>query len=151
MDNSVSKDALRMREYRKSQQYKDKDKENERREKRKLYKRRKRLEKGCTPREIINLRTAIKNIPKPLTVLDLINNEQKNYWIEQRKTPEGRAAYAKHLYNTILSTRLMQKEKRQRNKFKERNLYVEKITKKQLLNRCALFNYCCAYTRTYSG
>ena len=43
MDNSVSKDALRMREYRKSQQYKDK--ENERREKRKLYKRRKRLEK----------------------------------------------------------------------------------------------------------
>ena len=110
------------------------------REKRREYKRKIRLEKGCVPREILSLRTAIKNIPQAPTVLDLIKTQQKEYWIERRKTPEGRADYTKHLYNTSVSTRLMQKEKRQRNKFKERNLYVEKITKKELLNRCSLFS-----------
>tara|TARA_R100000781_G_scaffold113988_1_gene83745 strand:- start:58 stop:792 length:735 start_codon:yes stop_codon:yes gene_type:complete len=121
------------------------------REKRREYKRKIRLEKGCVPREILSLRTAIKNIPQAPTVLDLVKTQQKEYWIERRKTPEGRADYTKHLYNTNVSTRLMQKEKRQRNKFKERNLYVEKITKKELLNRCALFNYCCAYCGKPAG
>ena len=39
----------------------------------------------------------------------------------------------------------MMKEKRHRNKFMEANLYVEKITPKQFMARCAAFNFCCAY------
>ena len=149
MNNSISKDARRMREYRKSQQYKDK--ENERREKRKLYKRRKRLEKGCTLREIINLRIAIKNIPKPLTVLDLIKKEQKNYWIERRKTNEGKAEYQKHLYYSNITNNIMHKEKTQRNKFRDSGNYVEHISAQKIINRFALFNNCCAYCGSFEG
>ena len=149
MDNTVSKDAHRMREYRKSQQYKDKA--SERREKRKLYKRELRRKKGCELKENITLWSAIKNMPKPLTVLDLIVNEQKNYWIERRKTNEGKAEYQKHLYNTNINTRIIQKEKRQRNKFKDSGNYVEHISVKQIQNRFKLFNYCCAYCGSFEG
>ena len=149
MDNSVSKDAHRMREYRKSQQYKDKA--SERREKRKLYKRELRRKKGCELKENITLYSAIKNMPKPLTVLDLIVNEQKNYWIERRKTNEGKAEYQKHLYNTNINTRIIQKEKRQRNKFKDSGNYVEHISAKQIQNRFKLFKYCCAYCGSFEG
>jgi len=139
------------REYRQSEKYKERRKDPIEREKRKLYKRRKRLEKGCLLREIISLKTAIKNLKKAPTVLDLVKTQQKEYWIERRKTPAGRAEYQKHLYNTNLASRLMHKEKRQRNKFKEKGLFVEKITQKQLINRCALFNYCCAYCGKPAG
>tara|TARA_R100001440_G_C2486844_1_gene114343 strand:- start:65 stop:754 length:690 start_codon:yes stop_codon:yes gene_type:complete len=149
MDNSLSKDAHRMREYRKSQQYKDKA--SERREKRKLYKRELRRKKGCELKENITLYSAIKNMPKPLTVLDLIVNEQKNYWIERRKTNEGKAEYQKHLYNTNINTRIIQKEKRQRNKFKDSGNYVEHISAKQIQNRFKLFKYCCAYCGSFEG
>ena len=143
MDNSVSKDALRMREYRKSQQYKDKA--SERREKRKLYKRELRKRKGIKTLEEKKILQHINNIRKPLSVLDLVNLEQRNYWIEKRKTQKGRAEYIKYLYNTLITYRLMMKEKRHRNKFMEANLYVEKITPKQFMARCAAFNFCCAY------
>ena len=143
MDNSISKDALRMREYRKSQQYKDK--ENERREKRKLYKRELRKRKGIKTLEEKKLLQHIKNIRKPLSVVDLINLEQKNYWLNRRKTAKGKAEYTKYKYDTNIVYRLLKKEQRQRNKFMESNLYVEKITPKQFMARCAAFNFCCAY------
>lgn len=139
------------REYRKSDQYKKLRNDPIRREKRKLYKRKKRLEAGCELRENLTLWAAIKNIKKAPTTLDLVKTQQKEYWRERRKTPDGRAEYTKYLYDTNLSTRLMHKEKRQRNKFKEKALFVEKITQKQLINRCALFNYCCAYCGKPAG
>ena len=149
--NNREKCIEKAREYRQSEKYKKRRKDPIEREKRKLYKRKKRLEKGIPTREILSLRTAIKNLKKAPTVLDLVKTQQKEYWIERRKTPEGKAEYQKHLYNTNLASRLMHKEKRQRNKFKEKELFVEKITQKQLINRCALFNYCCAYCGKPAG
>ena len=139
--------AEEKKEYRKTDAYKKYLEQS--REKRRLYKREYRREqrrkKGCELRENITLWKAIKNIRKPLSVLDLVNLEQRNYWIEKRKTQKGRAEYIKYLYNTLITYRLMMKEKRQRSKFMEANLYVEKITSKQFMARCAAFNFCCAY------
>ena len=159
MDNSVSKDALRMREYRKSQQYKDKA--SERREKRKLYKRELRRKKGCELRENITLRTAIKNAGSP-TVFELINKQiietKKLNNKEFLKTFEGkeqqrikRNLYTKNKYATSFLNRIMHKEKRQRNKFKDSGNYVEHISAKQIQNRFKLFNYCCAYCGSFEG
>ena len=121
------------------------------REKIRLYKEKQRREKGSIRREIITLRTKIKNIPKPLTVLDLISYEQKNYWIERRKTNEGRAEYSKHLYNKNFLNNIMHKEKNQRKKFQDYGNYVEKVSAKLIENRFKLFNYCCAYCGSYEG
>ena len=145
------KQRERARKYRLTERYKELRNSPERREARKLYKRKKRLEAGCELRENLTLWAAIKNIKKAPTILDLVKTQQKEYWRERRKTPDGRAEYTKYLYDTNLSSRLMHKEKRQRNKFKEKALFVEKITQKQLINRCALFNYCCAYCGKPAG
>ena len=135
--------AEEKKNYRKTDAYKKYLEQS--REKRRLYKREQRKKKGCECRENITLWKAIKNIRKPLSVLDLVNLEQRNYWIEKRKTQKGRAEYIKYLYDTLITYRLMMKEKRQRSKFIETNLYVEKITQKQFMARCAVFNFCCAY------
>jgi len=145
------KQRERARKYRLTERYKELRNSPERREARKLYKRKKRLEAGCELRENLTLWAAIKNIKKAPTILDLVKTQQKEYWRERRKTPDGRAEYTKYLYDTNLSSRLMHKEKRQRNKFKEKALFVEKITQKQLINRCALFDYCCAYCGKPAG
>ena len=149
------------REYRQSEKYKERRKDPIEREKRKLYKRRKRLEKGCELRENLTLWTAIKKAGAP-TVIDLVNSQIKEAKakakIEYLKTPEGKQAIkdkqnqaTKRLYATSLSNRFMHKEKRQRNKFKDSGNYVEYISQKQLINRCALFGNCCAYCGSYEG
>tara|TARA_R100000234_G_C4942832_1_gene153694 strand:+ start:70 stop:765 length:696 start_codon:yes stop_codon:yes gene_type:complete len=135
--------AEEKKEYRKTDAYKNYLKQS--REKRKLYKRELRKRKGIKTLEEKKILQHIKNIRKPLSVLDLVNLEQRNYWIEKRKTQKGRAEYIKYLYNTLITYRLMMKEKRQRSKFMEADLYVEKITPKQFMARCAAFNFCCAY------
>jgi len=135
--------AEEKKEYRKTDAYKNYLKQS--REKRKLYKRELRKRKGIKTLEEKKILQHIKNIRKPLSVLDLVNLEQRNYWLEKRKTQKGRAEYIKYLYNTLITYRLMMKEKRQRSKFMEADLYVEKITPKQFMARCAAFNFCCAY------
>ena len=115
------------------------------REKRKLYKRELRKRKGIKNIEEKKILQHIKNIKKPLSVLDLINLEQRNYWINHRKTAKGKAEYEKYKYDTNIVYRLLKKEQRQRNKFMESNLHVEKITPQQFMARCAAFNFCCAY------
>ncbi len=135
--------AEEKKQYRKTDAYKKYLEQS--REKRKLYKRELRKRNGIKTIEEKKILQHIKNIKKPLSVLDLVNLEQRNYWIEKRKTQKGRAEYIKYLYNTLITYRLMMKEKRQRSKFMEANLYVEKITSKQFMARCAAFNFCCAY------
>ena len=135
--------AEEKKQYRKTDAYKKYLEQS--REKRKLYKRELRKRNGIKTIEEKKILQHIKNIRKPLSVLDLVNLEQRNYWIEKRKTQKGRAEYIKYLYNTLITYRLMMKEKRQRSKFMEANLYVEKITSKQFMARCAAFNFCCAY------
>jgi 5-methylcytosine-specific restriction endonuclease McrA len=135
--------AEEKKQYRKTDAYKKYLEQS--REKRKLYKRELRKRNGIKTIEEKKILQHIKNIRKPLSVLDLVNLEQRNYWIEKRKTQKGRAEYIKYLYNTLITYRLMMKEKRQRSKFMEANLYVEKITCKQFMARCAAFNFCCAY------
>jgi len=137
------------KQYRKTDAYKKYLEQS--REKRKLYKRQQRRKKGCELRENITLWKAIKNIRKPLSVLDLIKIEQRKYWIEYRKTAKGKAEYTKYKYDTNIVYRLLKKEQRQRNKFMESNLYVEKITPKQFMARYAAFNYCCAYCNKPTG
>jgi|TARA_E500000331_G_scaffold14049_1_gene12339 5-methylcytosine-specific restriction endonuclease McrA len=73
-------------------------------------------------------------------------------------TPEGieeqkrkAADKSRHRYSTSLLCRLMQKEKRQRNKFRDSGNWVMKIPQSQLINRCALFGNCCAYCGSYEG
>jgi 5-methylcytosine-specific restriction endonuclease McrA len=135
--------AEEKKEYRKTDAYKKYLEQS--REKRKLYKRELRKRNGIKTIEEKKILQHIKNIRKPLSVLDLVNLEQRNYWIEKRKTQKGKAEYTKYLYDTLITYRLMMKEKRQRNKFIEANLYVEKISQKQFMARCAVFNFCCAY------
>ena len=135
--------AEEKKQYRKTDAYKKYLEQS--REKRKLYKRELRKRNGIKTIEEKKILQHIKNIRKPLSVLDLVNLEQRNYWIEKRKTQKGRVEYIKYLYNTLITYRLMMKEKRQRSKFMEANLYVEKITSKQFMARCAAFNFCCAY------
>jgi len=135
--------AEEKKEYRKTNDYKKYLEQS--REKRKLYKRKLRKRKGIKTLEEKKILQHIKNIRKPLSVLDLVNLEQRNYWIQIRKTQKGKAQYIKYLYDTFITYRLMMKEKRQRNKFMEADLYVEKITPKQFMARCAAFNFCCAY------
>ncbi len=131
------------------------------REKRKLYKRRKRLEQGCELRENLTLWTAIKKAGSP-SPIDLVKTQIQEAKAKARiqllKTPLGRKLIksqrnqlTKRLYATSLQNRLMHKEKRQRNKFQDSGNFVEKITQKQLLNRCALFGNCCAYCGSFEG
>ena len=77
---------------------------------------------------------------------------------EYRNSPEGieeqrrkAADKSRHQYATSLRCRLTQKEKRQRNKFRDSGNWVEKISQTQLINRCALFGNCCAYCGSYEG
>jgi 5-methylcytosine-specific restriction endonuclease McrA len=130
-------------------------------ERRKEYKRKKRLEKGCELRENLTLWTAIKKagLPTPRDLIEAqIKEEKAKERIEYLKTPEGRQAIkykhkqnTRRIYATSLSNRLMHKEKRQRNKFRDAGNWVEKISQKQLVNRCALFNNSCAYCGSYEG
>jgi len=154
-----NKDAERARIYRKTPEYRRYL--EARREKRKEYKRKKRLEKGCELRENLTLWTAIKKagVPSPIDLLNTqIKEAKEKARIEYLKTPEGQKSikeekkqYSKRLYATSLSNRLMHKEKRQRNKFRDSGNWVAKISQKQLINRCALFGNCCAYCGSYEG
>ena len=149
------------REYRQSEKYKERRKDPIEREKRKLYKRKKRLEKGCERRENLTLWTAIKKagLPTPIDLVKAQIQEAKvKARIEYLKTPEGKQFIkdkknqaTKRLYSTSLSNRLMHKEKRQRNKFRDSGNWVAKISQRQLINRCSLFGNCCAYCGSYEG
>jgi 5-methylcytosine-specific restriction endonuclease McrA len=131
------------------------------REKRKEYKRKKRLEKGCELRENLTLWAAIKKagLPTPIDLVKAQIQEAKaKERIEYLKTPEGKQSIkdkhnqeTKRRYATSLSNRLMHKEKRQRNKFRDSGNWVMKIPQPQLINRCALFGNCCAYCGSYEG
>tara|TARA_Y100001973_G_C5089320_1_gene276643 strand:+ start:24 stop:710 length:687 start_codon:yes stop_codon:yes gene_type:complete len=83
---------------------------------------------------------------------------QREIKAEYRNSPEGieeqrrkAADKSRHQYATSLRCRLTQKEKRQRNKFRDSGNWVEKISQTQLINRCALFGNCCAYCGSYEG
>jgi len=83
---------------------------------------------------------------------------QREIKAEYRNSPEGieeqrikAADNFRHQYATSLRCRLTQKEKRQRNKFRDSGNWVEKISQTQLINRCALFGNCCAYCGSYEG
>ena len=83
---------------------------------------------------------------------------QRERKAEYRNSPEGieeqrrkAADKSRHQYATSLRCRLTQKEKRQRNKFRDSGNWVEKISQTQLINRCALFGNCCAYCGSYEG
>ena len=147
------------REYRQSEKYKERRKDPIEREKRKLYKRRKRLEKGCELRENLTLWTAIKKAGLP-TPIDLVNSQIKEAKakakIEYLKTPEGKAEqkaiaadYSKHRYKTDWRTNYIQKEKNQRKKKRNKfNIYVEKKSPEQAKARLLAFDNCCAYCGT---
>ena len=88
----------------------------------------------------------------------LIRQVQREIKLQHLATPEGieeqrrkAADNSRHQYATSLRTRLMHKEKRQRNKFRDSGNWVAKISQKQLINRCALFGNCCAYCGSYEG
>jgi len=123
--------------------------QNENREKasksRTIYKRNKRRTDGCDLREDLTMWAAIKKIKKFPTVLDLVENEQKRYWAEKRKTSEGKAEYQKNLYETSWRYNFMQREKNQRKKSRLKGNYVEKKSPEQLRDRFLAFNNCCAY------
>ena len=147
------------REYRQSEKYKERRKDPIEREKRKLYKRKKRLEKGCELRENLTLWTAIKKagLPTPIDLVKAQIQEAKaKARIEYLKTPEGKAKqkafiadYSKHRYKTDWKTNYIQKEKNQRKKSKNRyNNYVEKKSPKQAEARLRAFDNCCAYCGT---
>ena len=109
------------------------------------YKRKRRREQGCELRENMamwGVRRRAKKIP---TVLDLVEAEQKRYWSERAKTPEGRAEYQKHLYKTSWKYNFMQREKNQRKKSRLKGNYVEKKSPEQLRDRLLAFDNCCAY------
>ena len=83
---------------------------------------------------------------------------QRERKAKYRNSPEGieeqrrkAADKSRHKYATSLRCRLTQKEKRQRNKFRDSGNWVEKISQTQLINRCALFGNCCAYCGSYEG
>ena len=112
------------------------------------YKRIKRREKGVKSREEIGLETALKKAGAP-TVIELVNKQIKKAQVEARleylKTPKGRAAYQRNLYKTSWRQNLMQKEKNQRRKSRDKGNYNEKKSPTQLKARLLAFNNCCAY------
>jgi len=158
-EKNQEKCIQKAREYRQSEKYKERRKDPIEREKRKLYKRRKRLEKGCELRENLTLWTAIKKAGLP-TPVDLINFQIKEAKekarIEYLKTPKGKAEqkaitadYSKHRYKTDWKTNYIQKEKNQRKKSKNKyKNYVEKKSPEQARARLLAFNNCCAYCGT---
>ena len=153
------KQRERARKYRLTERYKELRNSPERREARKLYKRRKRLEAGCELRENLNLWTAIKKagLPTPIYLVNSqIKEEKEKARIEYLKTPEGKAEqkalvadYSRHRYETDWKTNYTQKEKNQRKKSKNKyNNYVEKKSPEQAKARLLAFDNCCAYCGT---
>ncbi len=158
-DKNKEKCIQKAREYRETERYKELRNSSERRESRKLYKRRKRLEAGCELRENLTLWTAIKNAGAP-TVIQLLSKQfqeaKKQTRIEYLRTPEGKAEqkalaadYSRQRYKTDWRTNYIQKEKNQRKRKRNRyNIYVEKKSPEQAKARLLAFDNCCAYCGT---
>jgi len=110
-----------------------------------ICKRKRRRRDGCDLQGNISMWAALKKVKKVPTVLDLVKIEQKRYWNERAKTPEGKAEYQRHLYKTSWKYNFMQREKNQRKKSRSKGNYVERKSAEELRDRFLAFNNCCAY------